>query len=96
MGTYTYCVRAYTRKGEKELLAKTSNAVTCSPQPGLKSAVSQNGNAIKVTWEPLNGVDSYILYYKKNGSGWKEAARNIKGISYTHTKLRLGDQYPIR
>ena len=93
MGTYTYCVRAYTRKGEKELLAKTSNAVTCSPQPGLKSAVSQNGNAIKVTWEPLNGVDSYILYYKKNGSGWKEAARNIKGISYTHTKLTLGDQY---
>lgn len=93
MGTYTYCVRAYTRNGDKELLAKTSNAVTCSPQPVLKSAVSQNGNAVKVTWEPLKGVDSYILYYRKNGSSWKEAARNIKDASYTHTKLTLGDQY---
>ena len=93
MGTYTYCFRAYTRNGNKELLAKTSNAITCSPQPVLKSAVSQNGNAIKVTWEPLKDVDSYILYYKKNGSSWKEAARNIKDTSYTHTKLTLGDQY---
>ena len=38
-------------------------------------------------------MDSYILYYRKNGSSWKEAARNIKDASYTHTKLTLGDQY---
>ena len=94
IGTYTYCVRAYTRNGEKEVLANTSNAISCgSPGPVLKKAVSQNGNAVKVTWEPMQGVDSYILYYKTGNTGWKEVAKDIKNTEYVHSGLTLGEEY---
>ena len=92
-GADVYSIRAYTRNGDKELLAETSNSIASGREVALKTAVSQKANSIKVTWEPLEGAASYIVYYKKGNSRWKEAARNVKKTEYTHSKLILGDQY---
>ena len=92
-GADVYSVRAYTRNGDKELLAEMSNPIASGQEVALKTAVSQNANSIKVMWEPLEGADSYIIYYKKGNSSWKEAARNVEKTEYIHSKLALGDQY---
>lgn len=54
--------------------------------PQLVSAASAGYNAIKVTWKPVPGAESYILYYRASTSKyWKRLKTGITGTSYTHT-----------
>lgn len=54
--------------------------------PEMVSAVSAGYQAIRVTWKPVPGAQSYHLYYKGGSvKAWTIVKMSIPGTSFTHT-----------
>ncbi len=57
------------------------------------SKVENTANGAKVTWNKVDGIDKYRLFYKlEDGSGWKTIT-NTTATNYTHAPLSDGDTY---
>lgn len=98
--TYIYTVRAlYKLDGRTQLGDYEKTGITGRPMPE-KTALSKiqtwGYQALKVSWNKVDGANGYRVYYKasKNGS-WKYAAQIAGGnsTSYVHNKLTAGKTY---
>ncbi|MFR1114673.1 MAG: hypothetical protein ACLSEX_15445, partial [Blautia sp.] len=52
-------------------------------------------NAVKITWDPVEGADGYRLYYKEQTGPWKYVTQIANGqtTSYVHEGLVTGRTY---
>ncbi len=59
-------------------------------------ATSKNVNAgTQITWNAVDGAESYIVMYKENGGSWKTAVSGVTATTYTVPKslLKSGTKY---
>lgn len=91
---YSYCIRAYTRDGEKVYYAdqsSTLSAVAPLPSPVLSSAANVSGG-VKVKWEPVAGAGKYRVFRKSGSGGWKKVG-DTASTSLTDQKAEPGTVY---
>lgn len=99
--TYRYRIRAYRTVDDKPVFGAYSSIVpvTCDacaiPIPQLVKAASYSYNKIKVTWNPVDGVDGYRVYRKTEGGSWKSLKVIYDGTtsSYIDTAASTGTTY---
>ena len=100
--TYTYRVRPYCMDGREQVFGEYSNEVSGKPIP-KKAVITKTErwgyNAIKVSWNKVNGASGYRLYYREQGtSTWKYVTQIGKGstLSYVHKGVTSGKVYEYR
>lgn len=92
---YRFAVKAFTQPQSKEPVysksytsldtATAPNAVKFKVKPGKKKAT--------LKWSKVKGASGYTVYYKTKAKGpWKKL-KNVKGTSYTKTKLKSKRTY---
>ena len=88
---YTYTVRAMDKAGGylSKFYARGWKKIYLSA-PVITSA-APCGDAVKLTWNPVKDVDSYIVYRRADNQ-WKEAAF-VTGTSYSDAKVISGKGY---
>ena len=57
------------------------------------SSVTPMSNALKITWEALDGIENYNLYRSTSASGNYSYLASVKGLSYTDTGVSSGTTY---
>ena len=60
--------------------------------PPVISSVTNTNDGVSVKWNKQSGVDSYRVYKKTNGSGWKNIA-DVTGSSYVDKNVASGVSY---
>ena len=71
-----------------------SAASTTPDYVKLKSAKSDPGNGILLTWESAADAKTYNVYRKVDGaSGWTLLASSVSGTSYRDTSGKRGTTY---
>ena len=74
--------------------AKVTAASTTPDYVKLKSAKSDPGNGILLTWESAADAKTYNVYRKVDGaSGWTLLASSVSGTSYRDTSGKRGTTY---
>ena len=74
--------------------AKVTAASTTPDYVKLKSAKSDPGNGILLTWESAADAKTYNVYRKVDGaSGWTPLASSVSGTSYRDTSGKRGTTY---
>ena len=74
--------------------AKVTAASTTPDYVKLKSAKSDPGNGILLTWESTADAKTYNVYRKVDGaSGWTLLASSVSGTSYRDTSGKRGTTY---
>ena len=74
--------------------AKVTAASTTPDYVKLKSAKSDPGNGILLTWESAADAKTYNVYRKVDGaSGWTPLASSVSGTSYRDTSGKRGSTY---
>ncbi len=61
--------------------------------PPQLTSVSRSGSANLVTWNAVDGADSYRLYRKTLGGGWARLFESTKETSYTDTTAQSNQLY---
>ena len=61
--------------------------------PPQLASVSRSGSANLVTWNAVDGADSYRLYRKTLGGGWARLFESTKETSYTDTTAQSNQLY---
>lgn len=92
---YIYTVSAFKKNGEECVLSsydETGIFVTPVPSAPVLKNVSASTSALTVTWDKVDGADSYIVYRKTSDSSWKNIA-NVTGTSYKDTDVSLKVTY---
>ena len=97
--TYTYTVRAVSDKWGETVYSEEAPEVTAGITLGkgtITRAQSWGYNAVKITWDQVEGADGYRLYCTdKPGSAWKYVTQIGKGdiTSYVHKGRTTGTTY---
>lgn len=89
---YQYAVRAYSSESKGDL--SEGKVVRRLAVPEV--TVSADANGIVVTFQPVAGANSYILYRKQlNGSGWSgwKTLATTSSYTYEDTKVKSGVTY---
>ena len=65
--------------------------------PQITSLVSDE-NGINISWDPVEGVSTYRVYYKTSDGNWKRFANDIKGTTKLDTGVSYGREegYTVR
>ncbi|MEY8428404.1 fibronectin type III domain-containing protein [Lachnospiraceae bacterium 46-15] len=92
---YRFAVRAFIQPQNKEPIYSKSyasldtstapNAVKFKVKPGKKKAT--------IKWSKVKGATGYTVYYKTKAKGSWKKLKNVKGTSYTKTKLKSKATY---
>ncbi len=92
---YTYLVRAASSAlAKSDYSINTNKSVkTLLAKPDFKLALS--GKDIKVTWDEVDGVDTYLVLTYDAAQGEYTPVRRTKALSYTFTKLPYNTEYEI-
>ncbi|MBQ8860087.1 MAG: hypothetical protein IJ015_01955 [Ruminococcus sp.] len=90
---YTYTVRCISADGKKFCSYFDTKGVkgTFYETPVI-SKVENMPTGTKVSWNKVNGVAKYKLFYKKSDGSWKTIGTTTS-TSFTHDKLSDGDVY---
>ena len=59
-------------------------------------AVSAGAHSVKVSWNPLDGADGYLLYQAKTKNGSYQEIASLTSTSYAKKKLTIGKRYYYR
>ncbi len=91
---YTYTVRCVSADGEElRSYFNTSGVSGSFIDTPLITDVENLENSVKVTWNMVNGVSKYKLFYKReDGSGWKTIGTTTSD-NFVHEGLSDGDVY---
>ncbi len=104
---YTYTVKAYTKvDGKRVWSARSEDGITGHTLsskkvksgiavPKLTSAKGTSYRRVTVSWEPVSGVDGYMVYRKTSGGSWKRI-RTLSGettAEYTDKSCTFGTTY---
>ena len=89
--TYQYAVRAYNATGNSAYAS--SDQIMRLEQP--KATVANKTNGIRITWNEVEGAESYRVYRKVSGGSWKRLSTE-KGTSYLDTTAESGVKYSYR
>lgn len=97
---YEYAIEGFSKEG-KSILPKEVNTFVYSPMVNnIKAKNSVDG--IKITWDPIPGVDAYRVYWKKPGGSWKAISKladssasftdtGTSGVTYVYTVRGVDD-----
>lgn len=96
--TYQYIIKSFRYENGKTYTSGNNSAVSCKAVPPVvKVRVASTGyNSLKVSWEKVNGVTGYRIYFKKdNAKKWSTLATFENGslTSCEHRKLTTGVNY---
>lgn len=92
---YSFTIRAYTEENGKKYLSPkyTTFKTTTNPANITKINFKSSANAVKMSWNKVSGATGYRVYrYNTSTKKWQRIA-NIKGTSYTFSKLKAGTTY---
>ncbi|MBE5935549.1 MAG: hypothetical protein E7262_07130 [Lachnospiraceae bacterium] len=86
-------VRAYRLVDGKQVLAPDYSEIKFKAAPATtsKMTVTTTKTTAKITWNKVQGATGYRVYIKTS-TGWKRLCQ-IKGNSYTYSKLKSGKTY---
>ncbi|MBQ1977356.1 MAG: hypothetical protein II225_01265, partial [Ruminococcus sp.] len=90
--TYTYTVRVLNYSGTAVSDFDRQGTSAVFYMPPVISSLSNTANGVSVTWDGINGVSTYRLYRKTNGSAWVHIG-DVNGTSYVDTNVSSGNKY---
>lgn len=90
---YTYCVRAYTKNGSKNLYTKKSNALSVERigTPKMKSVANQK-TGILVKWGKVKNAWKYTVLRKSGKGDWQTLTTTTE-TQYLDTTTKVGTTY---
>jgi len=97
--TYFYKIKAYAKVGSKTVSGKLSSPVSVqivTDAPENVKAVSVNPNKIKVTWDAIEGAESYNIYRSTSKNGKYKLVKTTKKATYTDSNTTNGKYYHYR
>ena len=89
--TYQYAVRSYNSTGSSAYAS--SIQIIRLEQP--EATASNKANGIRITWNEVEGAESYRVYRKVSGGSWKRLSTET-GTSYLDTTAESGVKYSYR
>jgi hypothetical protein len=93
--TYAYYVKAF---DSTDAVAGTFDAAGKSiiyyAAPTITKVVSE-GNAVRVEWEQVGGIFTYLVERKLNDASWQEVAR-VPALTYLDTAIASGAKHTYR
>ncbi len=91
----TYAEAVVYDKADGVEISKNSivTAVAPLPAPGIVSVTSINATALRVTWNPVDGIDGYKVYYSTTPTGIYTLAGKTTGTTFAKTYLTAGTRY---
>lgn len=95
--TVIYTVKAYRTVNGAAVSGRYPSGVRCALKlstPAVK-AVSASYNAIRVSWNRVNGAGGYLVYRRNSSGRWERIATVSNGstLSYTDTRRTTGKTY---
>jgi len=91
----TYAVAVVYDKKDGVEISKRSIVTTVAPlpAPGIVSVSGINATSLRITWNPVAGIDGYRIYYSTTPTGVYLYAGKTVGTSFAKTYLVAGTRY---
>lgn len=91
----TYAEAVVYDKGDGKEITKKSIITTVAPlpAPSIVSVTSINARALRVTWNPVAGIDGYRVYFSTTPTGLYKLAGKTVGTTFAKTYLTAGVRY---
>ncbi|MDE6907809.1 MAG: fibronectin type III domain-containing protein [Lachnospiraceae bacterium] len=92
---YRFAVKAFIPNQNKELVYSKSYASldTATAPNAVKFKVKSGKKKATIKWSKVKGATGYTVYYKTKTKGSWKKLKNVKGTSYTKTKLKSKATY---
>ncbi|MBR1481924.1 MAG: hypothetical protein IJ598_03030 [Ruminococcus sp.] len=95
----TYTVRAVNKKGDVMSGYKSSGwTTTYSVATPVITSLRNTAKGIQISWQKLDGVSTYRVYYKNSKGEWARFKNDVKGTTLLDTGVKVGRQetYTVR
>ncbi|MBQ0038143.1 MAG: fibronectin type III domain-containing protein [Clostridiales bacterium] len=91
---YTFTVRCVNSDGNYIGSYDTIGKSITYIAPPAVTSVKNSGKGVTVKWNPVDGADRYLVWYKESSANrWTKAASTTTGTGYTVTGLASGIKY---
>ena len=91
-GSYWYSVSCLKNGNEVSGYDQTGLNISYYAPPVMATITVQRGGKVKVTWNSVDGIDTYRLY-RKDGNATSKPLTDVTGLEYTDTTVTSGIKY---